>query len=255
MPTVPVYDLQVHPRDRELIAGTHGRAIMVLDVAPLQQFTGTALSAPATLFAPAVALQYGERPVGSEPRAQRMWRGERTNAGATIRYRLAQPVQGGVRLSIVNAMGDTIARITGTNTVGMNTVVWNFLPTGSAPMPAIVAGGFGFGGGAAPANPNLQVPGFPRGFDPRPAERGVADSTGSPTYQARQLAQPAAAGRGQGGGGGGFGGGFGGGRALTPVETGDYRVVLHSGTTAMAQPLRVVRVAPEERAVLIPAKR
>jgi photosystem II stability/assembly factor-like uncharacterized protein len=255
MPTVPVYDLQVHPRDRELIAGTHGRAIMVLDVAPLQQFTGTALSAPATLFAPAVALQYGERPVGSEPRAQRMWRGERTNAGATIRYRLAQPVQGGVRLSIVNAMGDTIARITGTNTVGMNTVVWNFLPTGSAPMPAIVAGGFGFGGGAAPANPNLQVPGFPRGFDPRPAERGVADSTGSPTYQARQLAQPAAAGRGQGGGGGGFGGGFGGGRALAPVETGDYRVVLHSGTASMAQPLRVVRVAPEERAVLIPAKR
>jgi len=30
---------------------------------------------------------------------------------------------------------------------------------------------------------------------------------------------------------------------------------LHSGTASMAQPLRVVRVAPEERAVLIPAKR
>lgn len=81
----------------------------------------------------------------------------------------------------------------------------------------------------------------------------MAGSTGSPTYQARQLAQPAAGGRGQGGGG--FGGGFGGGRALSPVETGDYRVVLHTGTTAMAQPLRVVRVAPEERAVLIPTKR
>ena len=106
---------------------------------------------------------------------------------------------------------------------------------------------------AHPASPNMQVPGFPRGFDPRPAERVMADSTGSPTYQARQLAQPAAGGRGQGGGE--FGGGFGGGRALSPVETGDYRVVLHIGTTAAAQPLRVVRVAPEERAVLIPTKR
>src|SRR5690606_16345627 len=27
LPAVPVHDLQIHPRDRELIAGTHGRSI------------------------------------------------------------------------------------------------------------------------------------------------------------------------------------------------------------------------------------
>ncbi|HSR42366.1 MAG TPA: hypothetical protein VLL48_09345, partial [Longimicrobiales bacterium] len=37
LPTVPVHDLKIHPRDRELIAGTHGRSIWIVDVAPLQQ--------------------------------------------------------------------------------------------------------------------------------------------------------------------------------------------------------------------------
>jgi hypothetical protein len=40
MPTVPVYDLVIHPRDNDLIAGTHGRSIFILDdITPLQQLT------------------------------------------------------------------------------------------------------------------------------------------------------------------------------------------------------------------------
>jgi hypothetical protein len=41
------------------------------------------------------------------------------------------------------------------------------------------------------------------------------------------------------------------------VETGDYRVVLElpGQPNASSQSLRVVRVSPEERAVLVPAKR
>lgn len=70
LPTVPVYDLQVHPRDRELIAGTHGRSAQILDVAPLQQMTAEVLAKGTHLFAPTVALQYGEHPVGSEPRGK-----------------------------------------------------------------------------------------------------------------------------------------------------------------------------------------
>jgi hypothetical protein len=250
LPTVPVYDLQVHPRDRELIAGTHGRGIQILDVAPLQQMTASVVAAPVHLFQSAVALQYGERPVGSEPRAHRMWRGERVPAGAAIRYRLAQPVAGAApRLSIVNIMGDTIARLVGTNVAGLNTVTWPLTATGAQPVPAAFAGGFGGFGQEAPA---ATASGFPAGFNPRPAERLVpADSTGSPTYQARQLAQarPTVPGpRGQGGGG------FGGGRPSF-VDTGDYRVVLQAGAQTFVQPLRVVRVAPEERSVLVPGKR
>jgi len=38
LPTTPVYDLVVHPRDNELVIGTHGRSIFVLDVNHIQNF-------------------------------------------------------------------------------------------------------------------------------------------------------------------------------------------------------------------------
>ena len=36
LPPVPVFDLAVHPRDHELVAGTHGRSVFVLDVEKIQ---------------------------------------------------------------------------------------------------------------------------------------------------------------------------------------------------------------------------
>ena len=37
LPTVAVHDLVIHPRDRELVIGTHGRSIYVMDIAPLEE--------------------------------------------------------------------------------------------------------------------------------------------------------------------------------------------------------------------------
>ncbi|MEE9373752.1 MAG: hypothetical protein V3V00_11935 [Saprospiraceae bacterium] len=40
MPTVSVYDLKIHPRENDLIVGTHGRSIWILeDISPLQQMS------------------------------------------------------------------------------------------------------------------------------------------------------------------------------------------------------------------------
>ena len=36
LPTTPVYDLVVHPRDNELVLGTHGRSVFVADITPIQ---------------------------------------------------------------------------------------------------------------------------------------------------------------------------------------------------------------------------
>ena len=249
----------MHPRDLELIAGTHGCGIQILDVSTLQQFTSDALAKPAQLFKPTVALQYGERPVGSEPRSQRMWRAERSPSGAVITYRLAVPLSGGApRVTVLNAGGDTVARMMGTNTAGLSQVTWNMMATGTQVVPQGGGGGRGggFGFGAQPTGP-VNDPGFPSGFNSRPAEsRGAPDTSGSPSNQPRVLAQAAtnAPTGGRGGGGGGGFGGFGGARVL-PVETGDYRVVIDAGGQMMSQTLRVVRVAPDETSVLVPAKR
>ena len=39
LPTVPVHDLKIHPRDRELIVGTHGRGIWIADISPIEELT------------------------------------------------------------------------------------------------------------------------------------------------------------------------------------------------------------------------
>jgi photosystem II stability/assembly factor-like uncharacterized protein len=58
LPHVPVYDLQVHPRDNDLIVGTHGRGFYILDdVTPLQQWAHANGSTP-YVFAPMPAVRY-----------------------------------------------------------------------------------------------------------------------------------------------------------------------------------------------------
>lgn len=37
LPTTPVHDLVIHPRENEMVIGTHGRSCFVLDVKPIQQ--------------------------------------------------------------------------------------------------------------------------------------------------------------------------------------------------------------------------
>ncbi len=255
LPTVPVFDLKIHPRDHELIAATHGRAVQILDVAPLQQMTAAALSAPAHLFAPTVAFASGQMLAGSETRAQRPWKGDGGSSGADIEYRLAAPAASAPHVMIVNAAGDTIARLTGTNVSGVNRVSWNLVATGNQTFAGGGRGGAGgFGGGRGAAEGPVNVAGFPAGFNPRPAESiAAADTTGSPTAPEREEAAGRGGAGGRGAGGGGGGGGFGRG-ANQSVETGEYRVVLDVNGQKQTQVLRVVRVAPGDVSVLAPMK-
>jgi len=51
LPTVPVDDIAIHPRDNDLIIGTHGRSIWILDdITPLEQINTGALGAPLSAF-------------------------------------------------------------------------------------------------------------------------------------------------------------------------------------------------------------
>jgi photosystem II stability/assembly factor-like uncharacterized protein len=38
LPTTPVHDLRIHPRDGELVIGTHGRSVFVADLEPIRTF-------------------------------------------------------------------------------------------------------------------------------------------------------------------------------------------------------------------------
>ena len=52
MPNVPVRDLLIHPRENDLVVGTHGRGIFVTDITPLSELTEELLAGDVHMFAP-----------------------------------------------------------------------------------------------------------------------------------------------------------------------------------------------------------
>ena len=140
LPSVPVYDLQVHPRDKELIAATHGRGFWIVDVAPLSQMTKAVAEKPVHLFTPRTAFQWGEEPLrgaSGNGNAQNFFATPNPAYGANISYRITQ-AGSPARISVLNAVGDTVSTITGPGGVGLHTVTWNYAVTGRpAPRAAL----------------------------------------------------------------------------------------------------------------------
>jgi photosystem II stability/assembly factor-like uncharacterized protein len=86
LPTVPVHDLKIHPRDGELIAGTHGRSIWIVDIAPLEQMVAGTLPDSPIVLDSKPALQFGDVPMGGESAGHKSFRGTSTAYGAEIAY-------------------------------------------------------------------------------------------------------------------------------------------------------------------------
>ncbi len=67
LPTVPVYDLVIHPRDNDLIAGTHGRSIWIADdISPLQQLDAQVRASAVHLFDQRPAVLWENRSRGGQ---------------------------------------------------------------------------------------------------------------------------------------------------------------------------------------------
>lgn len=154
-PTVRTDDIMVHPRDGDLIVGTHGRGIWIADdITPLQQLTPAVANAEATLFdiRPGVAF-LNDRKLGEQVTGQQVARGENAPRGTYISYHLRAAAAGDVRITISDITGRTIRTLTGTKDAGINRVLWNL-----SAAPAAGAGGFGGGGGGG--GPAAVAPGM-----------------------------------------------------------------------------------------------
>jgi photosystem II stability/assembly factor-like uncharacterized protein len=152
MPTVPVADLIVHPRDGDLIAGTHGRSFFVMDISPLQELTPEVLASDVHLFAvkPAVAFDYRVFTT-DEFLAQKRFIGENPPPGVTISYLLKSAPGGDVKLAVLDGSGAVVRELKATKEAGINRVQWDLRgkPPVQTPRGAGEAGGAG-GFGRAP---------------------------------------------------------------------------------------------------------
>jgi len=127
LPPVPVHDLQIHPRDRELIAGTHGRSIWIVDIAPLEQLTPQVLAEEVHLFEPKTAYQYGERAVVGQSYGHKVFEAASPTYGAEIVYRLTDgDRRRRASIVITDVMGDTVQTLDGPGLPGLHRVTWNF---------------------------------------------------------------------------------------------------------------------------------
>ncbi|UCF67784.1 MAG: hypothetical protein JSV80_00340 [Acidobacteriota bacterium] len=87
-PTVPTRDLVVHPREHDLVVGTHGRGAYVLDdVRPLRELSEELLAQPLHLFSIADAQQHAVKQTGaSRFPGHGEFRGENREYGALLTY-------------------------------------------------------------------------------------------------------------------------------------------------------------------------
>ena len=133
LPTVPVHDLQIHPREGELIAGTHGRSIWIVDIKPLQQFSAAVADADAHLFEPAPAYQFGTHPTGGEFTAQHYFIAQNPGYGAELTYLLNETAEE-ASIRVTDAEGNEMWSQDVTALGGMHSVRWN-LRGAATPLP------------------------------------------------------------------------------------------------------------------------
>jgi photosystem II stability/assembly factor-like uncharacterized protein len=163
MPTVPVHDLKIHPRENDLVVGTHGRGIFITDISWMQELTAGNLGKPVHLFDVETAVRWHDTS-RNDRSAQNFERGEAPN-GSVINYMLASPASAPPTIRIYD--GDRMVReLTGTNEAGINEVIWD-MDFGRERTEAEAAasarggrggfGGFRGGGERDPNRPPTQV--------------------------------------------------------------------------------------------------
>jgi hypothetical protein len=121
LPNVPVHDLVVHPRERELVAGTHGRSIWIVDVLPLQDLVEAGGDTILKVF------------YADEIKASRRWRSERSRwyfrpdeaPKSTIKY--WSQASGTASIEILDESDNVVRRLSSEAVKGMNSFEWDLL--------------------------------------------------------------------------------------------------------------------------------
>jgi photosystem II stability/assembly factor-like uncharacterized protein len=118
MLNVASYDMMVHPRDHELVVGTHGRSIFVADVKPLQALKDGGVSKAIIAFAPdniKFKDNWGEKSFpwdkASEPKVE-------------VFYYVGKPTQN-IGVEIYDDKNVLVRKLNAAGEVGFNTLVWD----------------------------------------------------------------------------------------------------------------------------------
>jgi photosystem II stability/assembly factor-like uncharacterized protein len=157
LPTTPVHDLVIHPRENDLIVGTHGRGIFILDdITPLEMLATSSTPRGAVLAPPRPASIQSSIP-GPGGSGNRRYAGANPAPGAQISYFVGAGLPEGAQLSLVvtDAAGEVVRSLPAGAEPGLHRVSWNLRMdsptegeasgTGQVPVasPAVFPGRYG----------------------------------------------------------------------------------------------------------------
>jgi len=118
IPIVPVHDLVIHPRDRDLVVGTHGRSIYVMHVMPIQELTPRVMAEKVHLFE-----IKNIRDQKYRERKPRSWSYPSDTPTVNIYYWLAE--NGKVDFTVKDKNGNIVKRFNDRGNRGINTYKWD----------------------------------------------------------------------------------------------------------------------------------
>ncbi len=125
LPTVAVRDIAVHPRDNDLIIGTHGRGIWIMDdIRPLQEMTEEILDKPYHIFSIRAAAKHFISSKGDSYSGP-VYTGENPGYGLGIHIYFKDQPKGKNIISIKNQDGEEFYQIRVLNKKGVRSYVWN----------------------------------------------------------------------------------------------------------------------------------
>jgi photosystem II stability/assembly factor-like uncharacterized protein len=127
LPTVPVDDIAIHPRENDLVLATHGRSIWILDdMGPLEQLTDAIPSQELHVFDTRPATEWRIANRGGVTGQKAFFAANPPN-GASITYFLKNKVaeKEKVKIAVLDKDGKVIREVDGTGAAGMNRVTWD----------------------------------------------------------------------------------------------------------------------------------
>ncbi len=124
LPYVSVHDLAIHPRDNDLVIGTHGRGMYILhDLTPFERLADAQRS-QATIFEPPAATIFNLAPGPGSPGDREYFAPNPPN-GAMVSYWIGDVGAGRASLVITDATGAVVRELTAENSTGLHRTAWD----------------------------------------------------------------------------------------------------------------------------------
>ncbi len=145
LPTSPVHDMVIHPREGDLVIGTHGRGIWLLDsLAGLRGLTPEVLAGPGTIFTPRPAFQMTRFDRGRNAMGSAYFTAPNPPDGVSLDVYLNPSGTDAPTIEIADATGRVVRRLTAPSARGLQRILWDM--RGDPPAGAPGSPGRGRGG-------------------------------------------------------------------------------------------------------------